>query len=167
MFQYWLLTGLAIVFFINAIWLIFMGSFADRGSAEGKFKTYEFDRNPFGFSCSVGLLLVLGFACLHISNPHFFPIAVKKFPQLKYLYTVAKMKNGLYYLLGGGFVAGSLLAFIIRKTMTFFATFTQGDELDLHKKAIKAHDAKVKSEREEWLREGDRKSSQFDDGTPL
>jgi len=164
---YWLLTGLAIIFFVNAFWLIFMGSYAESRTREGKFKTYEFETNPIGYSCSVGVILVLGFACLQISNPHIFAVAAKKLPQLNYLYTVAKMKNGLYYLIGGGFLASSFIAFIFRRMITTTSTFTKGHELDLDPRAVKMHKAKVKSDTPDWQREGDRKSSQFDDGTPL
>lgn len=167
MLQYWLLTGLAIIFFVNAFWLLFMGNYADRGTQDGKFRTYEFERNPIGYSFSVGLILVLGFACLQYSNPQFFALAVKKVPQLNYLITVAKMKDGLYYLIGGGFVACSMLAFLIRRTITTTSTFTKGHELDLDPRALKMHQAKIKSDTPDWQREGDRKSSQFDDGTPL
>lgn len=165
--HYWLITGLAIIFFVNAFRLIFMGSYAERGTRDGKFKLYEFEKNPIGYSCAVGLLLVLGFACLQISNPQVFAVAAKKVPQLNYLYTVAKMKSGIYYLLGGGFVAGSAVAFIFRRVITTTSTFTKGHELDLDPRTIKAHQAKVESEKPDWQREADRKASQLDDGSPI
>lgn len=164
---YWILTGLAAIFFINAFWLLFMGSYTESTTRHGKFKSYDFEKNPIGFSCSVGLILVLGCACLQISNPHIFAVAAKKLPQLHYLYTVAKMKNGLYYLLGAGFAAGTVIAFLIRRTITTASSLTRGPEIDLDKRAIKMHEAKVRSETPDWKREGDKKTSQFDDGTPL
>lgn len=165
--QYWLLTGLGIIFFINALWLIFAGNFADRRTQGSGYKTYEFERNPVAFSCAVGLLLVLASACIQMSNPHIFAVAAKKIPQLNYLYAVGKMKNGLYYLLGGGFVGASILAFLFRSLVTGASTFTKGDDLDLNASAKRAHRAKVWSETPDWQRDGERKASQFDDGTPL
>lgn len=165
--QSWILSGLAAIFLINALCLIFMGNFTERGGADGKYKSHEFDKNPIAFSCCVGLLFMLGFACLHFGQPHLFAVAVKKVPQLSYLNTVVKMKNGLYYLIGGGFFSFSVLAFIFRQTITSASTFSKGSE-DLHPNTIKRHEAKMRAETPDWKREGDEKrSSQFDDGTPL
>jgi hypothetical protein len=166
--QSWILSGLAAIFLINAICLIFMGNYTERGTAHGTYKSHEFEKNPIGFSCCIGLLLVLGFTCLHFGNPHFFPIALKKVPQLHYLSDVGKMKNGMYYLLGGGFAGFSLIAFFVRQSITGFSTFSKGSELDLKKGALKRHEAKLRADTPDWKREGDYKaSSQFDDGTPL
>lgn len=165
--QSWILYGLAAIFLINAFWLIFMGNYTDRSTAEGRYRSYEFEKNPIGYSLSVGLILTLGFTCLHFANPALVLVAVKKVPQLGFVITVAKGQNGLYYLLGGGFVTASILAFIFRRTITSASTFSKGHELDLDPRAIKAHKARVRGETPDWQREGERKMSQFDDGTPL
>lgn len=166
--QSWILSGLAAIFLINAICLIFMGNYTERAGGNAKYKSHEFDKNPIAFSCCVGLLLVLGFTCLHFGQPHLFPVAVKKVPQLAFITTVLKMKNGLYYLIGGSFVTASLLAFIFRRSITSATTFSKGHELDLHPSAVKKHEAKIRAETPDWKREGDYKAStQFDDGTPL
>lgn len=164
--QSWILSGLAAIFFINGFWLMFMGGYAEKRTSLGKFKTYEFEKSPIGFSIAVGLLLVLGMTCLHVGNPQFFPILVKKAPQLKYLYTVAKMQNGVYYLLGGGLVSCSIFSFIFRRLIIACSTFTKGHDLDLDPRAIRAHEAITNSETPDWQRDAERKS-QWDDGTPM
>ncbi|MDZ4837326.1 MAG: hypothetical protein SGJ27_26370 [Candidatus Melainabacteria bacterium] len=166
--QSWIFSGLAAIFLINAICLIFMGNYTERGSSRNTYKSHEFEKNPIGFSLCIGLLFVLGLTCLHFGQPHWFPVAVKKVPQLAYIYTVLKMKNGLYYLIGGGFLAASILAFIFRKTITSVSTFSQGSE-DIHPDLIKRHEAQMRAETPDWKRDGDSRAagSQFDDGTPL
>jgi len=165
--QTWILSGLAAIFLINAICLIFMGNYTERSGGQGNYKSHEFDKNPIGFSCCIGLLLVLGFTCLHFGQPHLFPVVLKKVPQLAFITSVVKMKNGLYYLIGGGFLGASFLAFIFRKLITSASTFSKGSE-DIHPSLLKKHEAKMRGETPDWKREGDKKaSSQFDDGTPL
>jgi hypothetical protein len=164
--QYWIVTGLAVIFFINAFWLLFSGSYAESTTRQGRFKTYEFEKNPLGYSLAVGLIMVLGCACLELSNPHIFAVLAGKVPQLKVLYTVAKMKNGLFYLIGGGFLCLSLLAFLIRRTITVSTSLTKGHDLDMDARSVRAYEEKEKKKAPGWQKEGDRKS-QFDDGTPL
>lgn len=165
--QSWILSGLAAIFLINAICLTFMGNYTERGGAQGNFKSHEFEKSPIGFSCCIGLLLVLGLTCLHFGQPHLFPVAVKKVPQLGFVYSVLKMQNGLYYLIGGGFLSASFIAFIFRRTVVSASTFSKGSE-DIHPSLLKRHEAQMRADTPDWKRDGDQKrATQFDDGTPI
>src|SRR5579885_2357542 len=145
------LTIIAIILFVNALWLLFMGGYADRVHS-GSLKTYDFASHPWRFSMGVGLTLALAFLCLHIAQPGYLGVLVAKVPQLKILYTVAKMKNGTIYLFAGSMPVFTIIAYVIRQMILSFSTFTKGEELDLNRKTKRAWKEKEEQERLEFER---------------
>lgn len=145
------LTILAIILLINAAWLLFMGGYADR-TGMGRTKTYEFATTPYRYSFSVGLILALALLCLYIPHPNYLTLAIAKVPQLKFLFTVAKMKNGTIYLFLICTAAGTVMAYLFRQTLLTLTTFTKGDELDMHRNVKKAYATKMTAEEEDFQR---------------